>query len=134
MYATRQDMIDRFGERELVELTDRHDAPLGLIDDAVESQARVRASAEIDTYVRVRYALPLPLVPERLIDIACDIARYHLYVNGTPDTVRDRYRDALRALEAIAAGRSLLDLPEASAPAGLVEIVTGEPVWKRGSY
>ena len=61
-YATQADMLVRFGEPELIQLTDRFDAPLGLIDPDVLGQALARADGEIDSYIAARVSLPLAAV------------------------------------------------------------------------
>ena len=66
MYATRQDMISRFGEEEIRLLTDR-DGSAGAIVDAVLDQVLADASAEIDGYIGGRYRLPLVTVPQILL-------------------------------------------------------------------
>jgi phage gp36-like protein len=104
-YATGQDLIDRFGEQEVINLTDRD--RLGVVDATVASQALVATADEIDGYLAGRYSLPLQPVPRVLIGVACDIARYRLCgaeVNVTED-IRSRYKDAVRFLEHVAAGR-----------------------------
>lgn len=105
-YATQQDMIDSFGEEELIRLTDTNDAP-GVIDDAAVSRALDRVSADIDAYVAQRYPQPFEVIPRLLVGIACDMARYRLCGIGgrlMSDEVRDRHKDAVAMLKLIAAG------------------------------
>jgi len=103
-YCTKQDLIDRFGENELVQLTDR--IGTGLIDDAVINQAIADAAAEIDNYI-VKY-LPLSAVPAGLVRIACDIARFYLYDDAVIDIVEKRYDGARHFLEMVAKGQASL--------------------------
>ncbi|ANQ83703.1 hypothetical protein dqs_0627 [Azoarcus olearius] len=133
-YATQAEMVSRFGERELVELTDRFDAPLGLIDAGVLGKALADADVEIDGYIGARYTLPLATVPDRLVQLACDIARYHLYTNAVPELVAERYKAAIAFLRLVAAGGATLGLPETSGSAGmgLAEISTGRRLFARG--
>lgn len=114
MYATRADMVRRFGEEQMILLTD-HDADLGVIDSAVLDQALADASADIDGYLGGRYGLPLPTVPSILVRICCDIARYHLYDDSAPETVTERHKGAVRYLEKLAAGTISLGLPDTTA-------------------
>lgn len=132
-YATQTDMVARFGEPELVQLTDRFDAPLGLIDAAVLGQALAQADAEADSYIATRVALPLATVPARLVDVACDLARYHLYTHAVPDHVANRYQAALDWLRMVARGVVSLgiDQPAGTTGAGLVEIVPGQRLFAR---
>jgi phage gp36-like protein len=113
-YASKANMIVRFGEGEVIALTDR--ANLGTIDDAVLAGALAEADAEIDPYLAPRHKLPLASVPKILSGYACDIARYRLCgadVTET-DSVRNRYKDAVRFLESVAAGRIGLGLDAAN--------------------
>src|SRR5271165_430580 len=108
-YATAQDLIDRFGETELVQLTDRSDPPAYAIDQAVASSALATASAEMDGYICVKYALPLSAVSPVLVDLACDIARFRLYSVRATEEVQKRYDAALARLKEIARGTFKLD-------------------------
>lgn len=101
-YATQQDMIDRFAQVELVQLTDRNNT--GSIDTTVLGQALADTDAAVDGYLASRYTLPLATVPKSLTRIACDIARYYLYDNAATEEVRNRYADALKFLQALAKG------------------------------
>lgn len=121
-YATKQNMIDRFNEREVIALTDRIDA--GVVDDAVLNAALADADAEINPYLEGRVALPLTTVPVILRGYACDIARYRLTGSGVMETdiIRKRYDDAIAFLKAFAAGKVSLGLDnlnqQAPAPSG----------------
>lgn len=114
-YATQQDMIDRFGEEELVQLTDR--AQAGVIDATVLAQALSDANAEIDGYLVGRYTLPLPSVPIALTRIACDLARYYLYDNRATEQVTTRAEEVRAFLMSIAQGKVSLGLDTLSKPA-----------------
>jgi phage gp36-like protein len=78
-YALKQDLVDRFGEKELRELTDRVNRPPTTIDDAVVTRALGDAAALIDGYLAKKYALPLVETPPALTKVAADIARYFLH-------------------------------------------------------
>src|SRR3546814_7856245 len=80
LYASVQDLINRFTEAELIQVTD--ETGTGVVDQARVDQALAAASATIDSYLRPRYRLPLASVPVRLIDLACDIARFLLQHGG----------------------------------------------------
>lgn len=108
-YATKSLLIERFSERELVQLTDRGDEPTGEVDDTRVERALLEADNLINSYVGTRYPLPFVLVPELLVDLACDIARFRLYQDGATEEVRERYDDALKRLTAISRGDMALD-------------------------
>ncbi|WP_316154721.1 gp436 family protein [Cupriavidus sp. BIC8F] len=103
-YATQNDMTARFGSGELIELTDR--AGVGVIDAAVLAGALDDASAEIDSYLAGRYAVPLAQAPRFLAGLCCDIARYRLCGSDTrlTEAINERYRNAIRFLEKVASG------------------------------
>jgi phage gp36-like protein len=126
-YAVQQDLVDRFGDAELKQLTDRVNGTT--IDATVVAAALADAGAEIDSYLVQRYALPLSATPDVLKRVACEIARYRLYANqsgAASETVRNNYKDAVAWLRDVAAGRANLD-PNASAA---VPASTGGPQYK----
>lgn len=102
-YVTQQDMVKRFGEQELVELTDR-DGTAGAIVPGVLAEAIADAESEIDAYLASRYSLPLTDPPAALTRVAADIARYRLYDEHATDAVTDRYKAAVDFLKSIAKG------------------------------
>lgn len=103
-YATKQNLIDRFGEKELIELTDRATPAAGAIDDQVLGRALADADARINAFLAPRYTLPIDPVPASLEPVACDIARYYLYEDRVTDQVKRRYDDAVAFLKAVANG------------------------------
>lgn len=116
VYAIRQDMIDRFGEPEILQLTDRLDPPVGAIDDTVLNEALDDADGMVDSYLAGRYALPLASVPKILKRYACDIARFFLWKDNAGETVRRAYEDAQKFLKAVASGSVSLGLDAANQP------------------
>ena len=100
-YATQTDMETRFGVDELIQRTSRTGAA---IDTDVLGRALADADAEIDSYLASRYALPLPSTPAVLVRLACDITRYQLFGDKVPDSVRQRYEDAVGVLKRLSAG------------------------------
>jgi phage gp36-like protein len=136
-YATKTNMLARFGESEVIALTDR--ANLGVVDDTVLAGALAEADAEIDPYLAPRHVLPLASVPKILTGFACDIARYRLCGAGVTETdeIRNRYKDAIRFLEQAAAGKIGLGLDAANniaKPANTVQFsAPGGRVFDRGA-
>lgn len=128
-YALKADMLEEFSESEIRQLTDRDDPPLGAINDAVLDRALAGASAEIDGYL-ARYAgaaLDLPI----LTRYCCDMARYRLYRDAAPEEVRLRYRDAVRFLEMVAAGKISLGASAESASESTIQFTPGQKVFAR---
>lgn len=135
-YASQNDMIERFGEREVRILTDREN--MGLIDAAVLAYALTQADAEIDGYLQGRFALPLASVPVLLVGIACDVARYRLAGTDIRETdpIRTRYKDAIKLLTSISKGELQLGLSAGGQPApetGAVRVVEGDRVFTPGT-
>ena len=107
---TSQDLIDRFGEFELIQITNekpRHDSVIneavlqGAINDAVGEVASYLLSAGLVKIIsagNVVY-LPSPEIPSDLKKKTCDIARYNLYDNGVTDVVQTRYDAAIKWLD-----------------------------------
>lgn len=138
-YAAQTDMVTRFGESEVVAITDRD--LTGAIDPVVLANALDTASAQMDTYLSGRYQLPLNPVPEFLVSVCCDITRYQLCVGGTrlSEDIRDRYRDALRFLEQAASGKITLGVTPAGQvqPVNTVEFNVGTKIFSgrdRGAF
>lgn len=107
-YITATDMIQRFGEPEMIQLTDRENA-IGVVDTTVLDAVIADAQAEVDSYISVRYAMPLAVVPDIIKSCTSDVARYKLYDTEIPEVVKKRYDDALRFLRDVSARRAALD-------------------------
>ena len=138
MYATQQDLIDRFGETELVQLTDRTNRPATTIDDTVVERHLSDADELIDGYVGKLYSLPLSSVPDRLTKVACDIARYYLHGKAVEkdDPVWRAYNDAVAWLKDVAKGLVVLEadgIAPDQAGDGEVQISTPNRVFTRDS-
>ena len=111
-YATPQDLINRYPNRDLVQLSNE-DPTLTTINTTVLQQALDDASAEIDGYLGGRFALPLTDAPEVLDRLACDVAIYRLQslrpIHDLADA-RRRYDDAIAMLTKVAAGEMTLGI------------------------
>jgi phage gp36-like protein len=112
LYANPAQMLERFGEHELMLLTDR-DGSAGTVVDAVLNTALADASGLIDGYLVGRYALPMDNPPVVLTRLCCDIARYSLYDDQGNEQVSERNKDALRFLEKVSQGQINLGLSNA---------------------
>jgi len=111
-YATPQDIINRYPNRDLVQLTNE-DPTVTTINTTVLQQALDDASAEIDGYLSGRFTLPLTDVPQVLNRLACDVAIYRLQslrpIHDLADA-RLRYDDAIAMLTQVANGELALSL------------------------
>ena len=104
-YATVQDVIDRYGNEQLLLLADR--ANDGVVDSAAVDTALSDASAEMDAYLAVRYSLPLSSPPALLVRLCVDIAMYRLSVSSwPPEERRRRFDDALLLLTRLSKGEA----------------------------
>ena len=112
-YATQQDLIDRFGETELVQLSNR--AGGATVDATVVDRALADADAEIDSYLAARYTLPLSPVPEVVARLAADMARFYLFDDRATEQVSKRYDNAVKLLRSIASGAASIGVDSADA-------------------
>ena len=130
IYASVKDMVDRYGERELVALTDRDG--VGQINAVLLNRAIGDAVAFVDGFVGRVYQLPLVgcaqastsvgaaiqyVAPPVLTRITCDLARYYLYTD-LPDEheVTRRHKQVILELKAIADGSTQLVCPWGGSP------------------
>lgn len=117
-YATLQDLVDRYGERELVQLTDRTNRPPSSVDTSVVGRALGDATAIADGYVGKACALPLGEVPPALVKATADIARYYLHGKAAEKdgAVERAYLEARRWLADVARGLVQLDVGGVTPP------------------
>lgn len=104
MYATRDDLIARFGT-EVEQLESMHPQGNTAVQSAIQD-----ATEEIDGYLAGRYDLPLPNVPNNLKRLACDIARYYLYFQQPTELVEKRYEQAIDYLKMVANNKAHLSI------------------------
>ena len=134
-YASVQDMIDRYGAPEMIQLTD---PDIVTVQAPKAQRALDDAQAFADGFVGRVYRLPLagcakpaPLpgdvaavqyvAPPQLTRIVCDVARYYLYDDLAPvHEVYLRYKAAERELGQIAEGKTVLSCPWGGVPGQLV--------------
>src|SRR5579875_2097853 len=128
-YATPDDMIARYPNRDLVQLTNE-DPTATTVNIAPLQQALDDAAAEIDGYLDGRFALPLSDPPAVLNRLACDIAMYRIQaLRPLHDLIdaRKRYDDAIGFLLEVARGVVTLGLaPDNSEPPTAPEAATVE--------
>ena len=112
-YATPDDMIAEFGQREMQSIGDPDGN--GTIDLVRVQNALDKASEQIDFAAGQRCALPLtltaPSVQTFLQQLCIDIARYRLTGSSgitVTDEVRDRYKEADEKLAKIISGKIVL--------------------------
>jgi phage gp36-like protein len=109
-YASQDDLVARFGEPMLIDLTDRATPPAGVIDAGVVASALTDTDAAIDGYLLGRYVLPLTVTPPLLRDVAQYIAIYKLHRDTASDKVSADYAGALKTLSLISSGTIRLNV------------------------
>ena len=138
-YCTLTDLVDRYGEQEMLQLTDRDRD--GVADAAYIDGVLSDIDAQIDAHLAGRYALPLSQTPRVLVRIACQLAREAFAIaNGarlddqTPE--RSDANAARTMLRDIAKGTISIGTPVPTSSTGSVEMTTGGRVWGRneGGY
>ena len=133
-YCTQQNLVDRFGLQEMIQLTDIDN--LGVINTLVLNQAIADADAVINGYLSGRYSLPLASPPAVLTRMACDIVRYYLNDDNVTDQVKRRFDEAIKLLEQVAKGIISLGLDsqgETVAQTSQIEINSQPSVFGRDS-
>lgn len=77
-YATRQALVDRYGEAELIRLTDVE--RLGIVEEDRLLAALESTNAMIDAFLSgAGYNLPLIPMDASVVDAACAICRFKLF-------------------------------------------------------
>lgn len=111
-YATPQDIINRYPNRDLVQLTNE-DPTVTTINVVILQQALDDASAEIDGYLGGRFTLPLSDPPAVLNRLCADVAMYRLQslrpLHDLADA-RRRYDDAAAMLTKVSSGEMTLGI------------------------
>lgn len=100
-YCTVADLVVRFGEREMINLSSPGQTQ---VDAIVLNKAIADASAEIDGYVSSRYQLPLTPVPTVLTRTCANMARYYLYNDKMIDAVKVNYEGSIHFLRDVSKG------------------------------
>lgn len=128
MYATQQDLDERFGQAELIALADRDGD--GVADPGVVDAAITDAGAEMDGYFRAaNYSVPVTGTPVVTTRICANLARYNLYTNDAPEQVQRLHDDAIKWLKAVASGQIGLGVAiDGSEPAGREDIIEFQSV------
>lgn len=127
-YCTVTDMVDFFGNVEMVRLTDINPPHQQLVVDSVAEKSIKDAQAEINMYLEGRNLLPLKSIPDVLRRITADVARYYLYSNPKDDhPVTKRYQQRVKQLEGVASGRLSLGLDAKGAVQAPEDVVMFSP-------
>lgn len=132
------DLLHRFGERELIHLTDRvakRDIVAAVLQKAVDD-----AEAEVWGYLRAAgFNRPFAAPPHALVVKTCDVCRWYLYENGVPEVVQKRYETAIAWLKTVMKNPAMLGfdaegVAEAQAHNGMVVIPNEVEAWKDADH
>ncbi|MEW5903641.1 MAG: phage protein Gp36 family protein [Pseudomonadota bacterium] len=158
-YATATNMLTQFAAEEIVQRTDQAIPRLvsaamlktaaaggdmsGYTADeqaatatalALLNEKLLDADSMINGYLSSRYQVPLSSVPRLIMTTACDLARYDLYDDIATDLIKDRYKTAIKTLEAIGSGKINIGvdtLGNKPTGAGGAQMVSGGKVFSR---
>ncbi|MEJ2671222.1 MAG: DUF1320 domain-containing protein [Deltaproteobacteria bacterium] len=120
-YCSEDDLLKMIPEAELVDLTvESGDVP----DSLIIADAINKAEAEIDSYLGVRYMVPVSPVPDQVKALAVDLAIYHLYSrrNLVPPVRQQRYAAAVALLKQVRSGEIVITGPDGETPAAAKDV------------
>lgn len=107
IYYTEADYIERWGEQELLRLTDGDGD--GVPDSGAFLRAATDASADVDLYLATRYAIPLSDPPPRIVvSITGALTREKLHSQFPTETVTREADLARKQLLDLSNGRATL--------------------------
>lgn len=109
-YTTAQQLTDRFGLDELIQITNPSDPTATAVNAVKLDGAVADIDALIDAKLQARYTLPMLTVPLVLSNVACDLVRARLYDDRIPERLAERERAALKLLDQMASGQMALGL------------------------
>ena len=134
-YCTQSDIEKRIGERDLTRLSDYNgdDSP----DAAVVTQAIEDAQSDIDSYLQVRYQVPVSPVPTVLRKRTVTLAIYYLMLgrDSVTEDWKRAYDDVIAWLKDVAAGNAELGIepkPTEGGSAGGVRYGGQDRIFGRG--
>ena len=114
-YCSEDDILKMIPQSELAELT----AESGEVPDSlIIMDAMSKAASEIDSYLGVRYVVPLATPPDRVKGLAVDLAIYHLYSRRSvvPPVRQQKYDAGVAFLKQVAAGQLVVVGPQGELP------------------
>ncbi len=107
IYCTIEDIENYLGTQPLIQLTNDNGDGL-TVETIVCEEALIYSSTLIDGYLRGKYSLPLDTQFPLLKVLAVDLSVYRLYsrriYTGIPDTVIEKYKNAIKTLEQLQKG------------------------------
>lgn len=106
-YATQNDIVELYSERALY-VADRDGD--GVPDSDAVAKALRLAAGEMNSYLAVRYDVPIDPTNDILMQLNVDVALYRLasHADVLTDELRTRYDDAIELLKRLSAGTAAL--------------------------
>lgn len=137
-YATKSDMLLKFGETHMRQLTDIGTPRTNAINDQVLDKALADATAWINGYLAGRYVLPITdsTALATLNGHCCNVARYMLMSVSADEQATTMYKSADAYLTKVSTGAIVLIQPDqvpAQTGIGTVEFVAGDKLFARPS-
>ena len=120
-YCSEDDLLKMIPQADLADLTvESGEVP----DSLIIIDAISKAGAEIDSYLGVKYVVPLATPPDRVKALAVDLAIYHLYSRRSmvPPVRQQRYDAAVAFLKQVAAGQLVIVGPQGELPTVAKEV------------
>jgi phage gp36-like protein len=129
-YCTEDDLLNMIPEEDLTDLTvESGEVP----DSAVIDDAISKADAEIDSYLGVKYAVPLSPTPDQVKALSVDLAIYHLYSRHSivPPVRQQKYDNAVTFLQQVAAGAAIITGPGGEPPTVAKDVTDATSAFRR---
>jgi phage gp36-like protein len=110
-YCSEDDLLKMIPEEDLTDLT----AESGEVPDSlIIADAISKADAEIDSYLGVKYVVPISPTPDQVKALSVDLAIYHMYSRHSimRPVRQQKYEAAVAFLKQVAAGQAVIMGPE----------------------
>ena len=120
-YCSEDDLLKMIPQADLADLTvESGEVP----DSLIIIDAISKAGAEIDSYLGVKYVVPLATPPDRVKALAVDLAIYHLYSRRSivPPVWQQRHDAAVAFLKQVVAGQMVIVGPQGELPTVAKEV------------
>ena len=120
-YCSEDDLLKMIPQADLADLTvESGEVP----DSLIIIDAISKAAAEIDSYLGVKYVVPLATSPDQVKALAVDLAIYHLFSRRSiiPPVWQQRYDAAVAFLKQVVAGQMVIVGPQGELPTVAKEV------------
>ena len=120
-YCSEDDLLKMIPQADLADLTvESGEVP----DSLIIIDAISKAGAEIDSYLGVKYVVPLATPPDRVKALAVYLAIYHLYSRRSivPPVWQQRHDAAVAFLKQVVAGQMVIVGPQGEMPTVAKEV------------